>query len=592
MRNLVSVLALLCALAASSVAQLNWTRHPNNPVLHASSSNRYDPTRISWAFRSSIIYDDSRGAYMGWLAAWVGGNPAFDYSFSHATSFDGANWYYYSKNPVITPSVSGFDIILEHTAVLKDAGGYKMYYSGEPQGWSNRIGLATSSNGIQWQKYGGNPILVPGPSGSWDSQNIMFANVHRVGTTYYLWYSGSGPDLRHRIGLATSTDGIVWTKHPSNPVLGQGGSGTWDSETLGETNVVLINGVFYMVYTAIGNSGIQSIGLATSLDGINWQKYSGNPIFTPQGGWEGSRVANSSVIFRGNKFHMWYSGHNQSWQTGYATADLEYIPNQTQPNILRNGSFETGTSPWAHYTNGSGSFAVITGGTDGTKAARVTVTNPGSNVQLNQVGFSLEPNTLYRLTFDAYSSTGNDLSVFVHRNTSPYTNYGVNNFIADLSTGWQRYTLIFTSGGFAARTTDTRLRFWFPGFAQAGDHYFIDNISISAVSPGPGLTSGGEGGQSADLPTEAYLKQNYPNPFNPETTIEFGLPEDASVKLEVFNTLGQSVATLVDGSMRGGSHRVPFSGTDLPSGTYFYRLAMSNGSAMPSVHHGKMVLLK
>ncbi len=75
-----------------------------------------------------------------------------------------------------------------------------------------------------------------------------------------------------------------------------------------------------------------------------------------------------------------------------------------------------------------------------------------------------------------------------------------------------------------------------------------------------------------DVPETFVLEQNYPNPFNPATTITFGLPQPAQVRLDVFNMLGARVAVLVEGALGEGRHRVSFQPRDLPSGVYFYRL--------------------
>jgi len=83
------------------------------------------------------------------------------------------------------------------------------------------------------------------------------------------------------------------------------------------------------------------------------------------------------------------------------------------------------------------------------------------------------------------------------------------------------------------------------------------------------------------------LEQNYPNPFNPMTTIQFGLPHDSPVTLEVYNLMGQTVALLVDRNLEAGTHRVDFQADDFPSGIYFYRLEASGFVDMK-----KMVFLK
>jgi hypothetical protein len=74
-------------------------------------------------------------------------------------------------------------------------------------------------------------------------------------------------------------------------------------------------------------------------------------------------------------------------------------------------------------------------------------------------------------------------------------------------------------------------------------------------------------------PTVFALDQNYPNPFNPTTTIRFGLPHRSMVRLTVCNTLGQSVAELVNGELEAGYHLVQFNGETIASGVYLYRLA-------------------
>ncbi len=76
----------------------------------------------------------------------------------------------------------------------------------------------------------------------------------------------------------------------------------------------------------------------------------------------------------------------------------------------------------------------------------------------------------------------------------------------------------------------------------------------------------------AERPDEIELEQNYPNPFNPTTNIAFSLPDAQDVTLEVYNVLGQRVATLIDGQMQSGSHTVQFDASNLSSGIYIYRL--------------------
>jgi|GEM_PF-3810420 len=85
------------------------------------------------------------------------------------------------------------------------------------------------------------------------------------------------------------------------------------------------------------------------------------------------------------------------------------------------------------------------------------------------------------------------------------------------------------------------------------------------------------GSVSSVIPSQFSLSQNYPNPFNPSTTIQYGLPENAFVELEIFNVLGQTVRTLIREDKLAGYHSIVWDGFDnsgkvVSSGTYFYRL--------------------
>ena len=83
--------------------------------------------------------------------------------------------------------------------------------------------------------------------------------------------------------------------------------------------------------------------------------------------------------------------------------------------------------------------------------------------------------------------------------------------------------------------------------------------------------------RAAPLPARLHLGQNYPNPFNPSTIIPYQVPVATRVRLEVFNILGQRVATLVDGERPAGFHTATWNATDasgrgVGSGVYLYRL--------------------
>jgi flagellar hook assembly protein FlgD len=101
---------------------------------------------------------------------------------------------------------------------------------------------------------------------------------------------------------------------------------------------------------------------------------------------------------------------------------------------------------------------------------------------------------------------------------------------------------------------------------QSGADTSSDAVISHQAVPGTDVIS------DVQKPLTYSLEQNYPNPFNPATTIRYATPKAGYVKLEVYNLMGQKVATLVGGEQEAGYHDVRFDASNLASGLYFYRL--------------------
>ncbi|QQS36542.1 MAG: T9SS type A sorting domain-containing protein [Ignavibacteriales bacterium] len=89
------------------------------------------------------------------------------------------------------------------------------------------------------------------------------------------------------------------------------------------------------------------------------------------------------------------------------------------------------------------------------------------------------------------------------------------------------------------------------------------------------------------LPESYSLEQNYPNPFNPTTMIRFSVPKQSLVNIQVYNLLGEVVATVVNSEFTTGNYEVNFDASNLSSGIYFYRITTDNFMATK-----KMMLVK
>ena len=106
------------------------------------------------------------------------------------------------------------------------------------------------------------------------------------------------------------------------------------------------------------------------------------------------------------------------------------------------------------------------------------------------------------------------------------------------------------------------------GCSDNDDGYCVFSLVRYNSDPATGISRG----NLNELPTSFSLEQNFPNPFNPLTTIRFSIPKQQTVRLSVYNLLGQHVRTLVDKEINAGDHSVVFNAGGLVSGVYFYRL--------------------
>lgn len=117
--------------------------------------------------------------------------------------------------------------------------------------------------------------------------------------------------------------------------------------------------------------------------------------------------------------------------------------------------------------------------------------------------------------------------------------------------------------------------------------YIIPAGTISLETPNIMFKEEIETSDDPNLPTEFALYQNYPNPFNPETKISFALPEASEVRIDIYNIMGQKVATIAEGPYEAGTHNVTWDGSQSAIGIYFYKLISDDFSQTR-----KMILLK
>ncbi|MBA4311387.1 MAG: hypothetical protein C0417_02040 [Chlorobiaceae bacterium] len=144
---------------------------------------------------------------------------------------------------------------------------------------------------------------------------------------------------------------------------------------------------------------------------------------------------------------------------------------------------------------------------------------------------------------------------------------------------------------------------WFMQYtADSHDLYgmaFTDSTHGFAVGSGGTILTTSSAGTVTNvknnivsIPSQFHLYQNYPNPFNPFTTISYDIPKTSKVKLQVFNLLGQNVATLVDEVQDAGYKKIVWYASNHSSGVYFYTISISGESGISFYDVQKLILMK
>ncbi len=310
------LMLFIAATFTTSFAQTEWTKYTNNPVMTLGVSDSWNAAGYT---PGCILFDGET------YHAWWGGTDGSTSCVGYFTSTDGITWIEYANNPVLDmgPAGSWDDEGVLRVYVRFDNELYHMWYTGW-DGKKERIGYATSPDGIAWTKYVGNPVLNEGTAGSWEEDGVLSPCVHFDGVNYYMWYEGANwPNAS--IGFATSQDGLSWTKHAGNPVL-TGIFGNWDYPRVEGPQVYFDGTTYHMWYTGAADAWLWRIGYATSADGISWTKFSDKPVLDKgaPGDWDDQFAAFGTVVVdtTNHIYKMWYGGGKEDVTAviGYATA--------------------------------------------------------------------------------------------------------------------------------------------------------------------------------------------------------------------------------------------------------------------------------
>jgi predicted GH43/DUF377 family glycosyl hydrolase len=208
-----------------------------------------------------------------------------------------------------------FDNWVTCPTIVFDGRIFRMWYSSmyHSKDGPRGIGLATSLDGLKWKRAnGGQPVFGVGPKGAFDSAQILSPEVYFDGRHYLMWYTGIDGSVNprgfelERIGLATSNDGIRWTRaNGGKPVLELGPKDSNDDAQAAYPSVIREGGYYRMWYSAYADKHNHTIVAARSRDGIHWVRENGGKPVT---GLTPAIAYAPSVIRWEGKLLMLYTG--------------------------------------------------------------------------------------------------------------------------------------------------------------------------------------------------------------------------------------------------------------------------------------------
>jgi len=287
------------------------TRYAGNPIV------RNGPGAIDFQKAGPrAVLKEGPSTYRMWYEA-VG--SAGITVIGYATSADGLTWT--KQGTALSPggATSWERDEVSPNFILLEAGVYKLWYhgggyfmggSGTRYG-TTRVGYATSPDGLTWSKHASNPVLDVGPTGAFDDEQVAEPRVTRIGAGYRMYYTGANASSRRKsLGMASSADGITWTKDARSPILDTNRWGNfWGGAFFYESGV-------WLLWHASDTTSSGRINFKWSLDGISWTDGAANPVLLPGSATNGpdtSFVGDSVSGYRdGNSYRIMYSGYAEN----------------------------------------------------------------------------------------------------------------------------------------------------------------------------------------------------------------------------------------------------------------------------------------
>ena len=486
----------------------------------------------NWYAQNSGVNRELTGVYFvdesnGWICGWTG-------TILHTTD-GGQTW-----NPQTCPPTNAY---------------YSVFFIDSQNGWATGYYgklVHTSDGGQTWE-------IQPSPTTS-DIYSVYFINSNEgwaAGGDY-----GSFPSyIKHRVILHTTNGGNSWVLQYS------------------QSNKSILKSICFINANKGFATGESGVLMRTTDAGLNWSEGS-----IAGGDYRDIFFVNETIGFAaGSSVYKTTDGGN-NWslvQTGAnAGFDGIYFPDESNGWVV---GVENGSNNGVIYHSSDGGESWLLQNTpvfDGLFSVFFANNNKGwavghlgtivatdNSTPVELTSFSADVNEKNVLLTWQTSTEKNNSGFEVLRSIQNENNWSQSGFVEGQGTSTEPINYSFIDKNLEADSYSYKLvQIDFDGTQTESE---IVNVEVSSQ------------------PEEYSLSQNYPNPFNPTTTIDFSIPQSGNVKLKVFNSIGEEVATLINDYKEAGSYQVNINSKNLTSGIYFYKIEAGNFSSIK-----KMILLK
>lgn len=205
--------------------------------------------------------------------------------------------------------------------------------------WTNdAICHAWSADGIYFVRNSTNPVFKP--SGKWNAGRAIDAEIMQTNDRFLLYYATRDPDMKiQQIGVASVPVGTSFNRDSWDDLSTDGPilypEFSWEDNCVEGASVVIMDDLYFMFYAGAYNNHPQQVGVAKSLDGINWEKLSDKPFLSngETGSWNSSESGHPHLFkdFDG-KTYLFYQGNNDNGKTWYIS-QMQVFWNKKGPFI-------------------------------------------------------------------------------------------------------------------------------------------------------------------------------------------------------------------------------------------------------------------